>query len=275
MPTKSFKPITPSRRQMTVLVNDTITTSKPNKKLSKGSCKSAGRNNHGLITARNRGGGSKKKFRTIDFQRNKTNISAIVKSIEYDPNRSANIALVSYLDGEKRYIIAPADLKVGDRIMSAPKTEFSIGNHLQLQYIPTGYNIHNLELTPGRGSQVVRSAGTYAQVIGTDKGKVQVKLPSGVVMLLEKTCTATIGTVSNTDHANVSIGKAGRTRWLGRRPKVRGKAKNPVDHPHGGGEGRSPIGMKYAKTPWGAHALGVKTRKIKKYSDQRIIKRRK
>ncbi len=275
MPTKSFKPTTPSRRQMTVLVNDTITTKKPAKSLTKGMSKSAGRNNRGVITARNRGGGNKKKYRTIDFKRDKLNITAKIETIEYDPNRSANIALVSYKDGEKRYIIAPLDIHVGDKIVSAPKTELTTGNHLEIQNIPTGYDIHNVELSPNKGGQIVRSAGTSAQVIGRDKGKIQIKLPSGVVMVLEPTCRATLGAVSNTDHGNITLGKAGRSRWLGRRPKVRGKAKNPVDHPHGGGEGGSPIGMKYPKTPWGAHALGVKTRKVKKYSDKRITKRRK
>jgi large subunit ribosomal protein L2 len=260
---------------MTVLVRDEITTNTPYKKLTSHQSKSAGRNNRGIITIRHRGGGAKQKYRQIDFKRDKHNIGATVETIEYDPNRSASIALVSYLDGEKRYIIAPQGLKPGDKIMSAAKTELTVGNHLELQNIPTGFNIHNIELTLGKGGQIVRSAGTFAQVLGRDKGKIQVKLPSSVVMLLDKKCTATIGSVSNPDHANVTIGKAGRNRWLGNRPKVRGKAMNPVDHPHGGGEGGCPIGLKYAKTPWGAHALGVKTRKLKKYSDKRITKRRK
>nr|HPH78627.1 50S ribosomal protein L2 [bacterium] len=222
-----------------------------------------------------RGGGVKRKYRQIDFKRDKRNIVGIVQTIEYDPNRSANIALVSYMDGEKRYIIAPQHLKPGDKIVSASKAELNVGNHLELQYIPTGFNIHNVELSLGKGGQIVRSAGTFAQVLGRDHDKIQVKLPSSVVMLIDKRCTATIGAVSNPDHSNVTIGKAGRSRWLGKRPEVRGKAMNPVDHPHGGGEGGCPIGLKYAKTPWGAHALGVKTRKLKKYSDQRITKRRK
>ncbi len=275
MPTKSYKPTTPGRRQMTVLVHDEITTDRPYKKLTSSQSKTAGRNNRGIITTRHRGGGVKRKYRQIDFKRDKRNIVGIVQTIEYDPNRSANIALVSYMDGEKRYIIAPQHLKPGDKIVSASKAELNVGNHLELQYIPTGFNIHNVELSLGKGGQIVRSAGTFAQVLGRDHDKIQVKLPSSVVMLIDKRCTATIGAVSNPDHSNVTIGKAGRSRWLGKRPEVRGKAMNPVDHPHGGGEGGCPIGLKYAKTPWGAHALGVKTRKLKKYSDQRITKRRK
>nr|HPN67074.1 50S ribosomal protein L2 [bacterium] len=237
MPTKSYKPTTPGRRQMTVLVHDEITTDRPYKKLTSSQSKTAGRNNRGIITTRHRGGGVKRKYRQIDFKRDKRNIVGIVQTIEYDPNRSANIALVSYMDGEKRYIIAPQHLKPGDKIVSASKAELNVGNHLELQYIPTGFNIHNVELSLGKGGQIVRSAGTFAQVLGRDHDKIQVKLPSSVVMLIDKRCTATIGAVSNPDHSNVTIGKAGRSRWLGKRPEVRGKAMNPVDHPHGGGEG--------------------------------------
>jgi len=274
MAVKTYKPTTPGRRQMSVLGNETITKDKPTKKLLKPLKKTGGRNNRGRITARNRGGGARKKYREIDFKSDKLNIPATVKTIEYDPNRSANIALISYKDGTKRYILAPQEINVGDEILAAEKTELKSGNRLQIKHIPTGYNIHNIELQPGKGGQVVRSAGTYGQVIGRDKGRIQVRIPSRSVLLLEGECMATLGTVSNPDHANVTIGKAGRKRWLGRRPKVRGKAKNPCDHPHGGGEGRSPIGLKYPKTPWGAHALGVRTRKVKKYSDSRIIKGR-
>jgi large subunit ribosomal protein L2 len=274
MAVKTFKPITPGRRQMTVLGNETLTTSQPEKKLLKPLKKKGGRNNQGRITARNRGGGHRQKYREIDFKIDKLNIPATVKTIEYDPNRSANIAMICYQDGTKRYIIAPQNITIGDEIIAAEKTELKIGNRLQIKHIPTGYDIHNIEIKPGKGGQIVRSAGTAGQVIGHDKGLIQVKIPSHAVLLLAGECMATIGTVSNFDHANVTIGKAGRQRWLGNRPKVRGKAKNPVDHPHGGGEGRSPIGMKYAKTPWGAHALGVRTRKVKKYSNSRIVKTR-
>lgn len=274
MPVKSLKPNTPGRRQMTLLVNDTITATKPNKKLIVALKKNAGRNNRGVITCRHRGGGSRRHYRLIDFKGDKINIPGTVQSIEYDPNRSANIALVCYADGEKKYILAPDGLKVSEKIIINPKAELKIGNRLQLKNIPTGFNIHNLELTPGRGGQIVRSAGTSAMVIGRDGLKIQVKLPSSSIILVPDNCFATIGQVSNLDHSNVNIGKAGRTRHFGRRPQVRGKAMNPVDHPHGGGEGRNSIGLKYAKTPWGAHALGVKTRKIRKYSSKRIIKDR-
>lgn len=275
MPVQSVKPTSNARRQMTFLVKDTITKHHPTKKLVKPLPKHAGRNNRGVITSRHRGGGSRRKYRLVDFFGDKTGINAVVQSIEYDPNRSANIALICYEDGEKRYIIAPHDLKIGDKILSADKTELKIGNRLQLKNIPTGFFIHNIEINTGRGGQIVRSAGTSAQIIGQEGAKIQVKLPSGAIILIDSNCLASIGIVSNADHSNVSIGKAGRTRHLGRRPKVRGKAMNPVDHPHGGGEGRNSIGLKYAKTPWGAHALGVKTRKAKKYSNLRLIRGRK
>jgi len=274
MSVKSFKPTTPGRRQMTVLANETLTTSQPVKKLLKPLKKTGGRNNKGRITARNRGGGHRQKYRLIDFKSVKLNIPAVVKTIEYDPIRSANIALICYKDGTKKYMLAPQEINVGDEIITAEKTDLKPGNRLQIKHIPTGYNIHNIELQPGKGGQIVRAAGTAGQVIGSDQGKIQVRIPSRSVLLLEGGCMATIGTVSNPDHGNISIGKAGRNRWLGRKPKVRGKAKNPVDHPHGGGEGRNSIGLKYPKTPWGAHALGVSTRKVKKYSDSRIVKSR-
>ncbi|MFZ5392136.1 MAG: 50S ribosomal protein L2 [Patescibacteria group bacterium] len=274
MSVKSFRPNTPGRRQMTMLVNNTITVSKPTKKLLVPLKKNAGRNNRGIITCRHRGGGSRRQYRLIDFKGNKLNISGTIKSIEYDPNRSANIALVCYPDGDKRYMIAPEGLKTGDKVIVSPKAELKIGNRLQLKNIPTGFNIHNIELSPQRGGQIVRSAGSSAMVIGRDGSKIQVKLPSSSIILIPEDCMATIGQVSNLDHSNVKIGKAGRTRHFGRRPKVRGKVMNPVDHPHGGGEGRNSIGLKYAKTPWGAHALGVKTRKMRKYSQTRIIKDR-
>lgn len=275
MTIKTYKPITPGRRQMTVLSNEETTTKKPEKKLTSVMSKNAGRNNRGVITCRNRGGGSKRKYRMVDFKQDKLDIPATVKEIEYDPNRTANIALLVFADGEKRYVLAPIGLKVGDKVIASNKSELKTGNRLQLKNIPTGFNIYNVELNLNRGGQIVRSAGTSAQVIGRDGEKIQVKLPSQTVILVNENCMATIGTVSNPEHANVKIGKAGRTRWQGRRPKVRGKAKNPCDHPHGGGEGGSSIGMKYPKTPWGAHALGVKTRKIKKYSNKRIVKGRK
>lgn len=274
MSVKSFRPNTPGRRQMTMLVNNTITVSKPTKKLLAPLKKNAGRNNRGIITCRHRGGGSRRQYRLIDFKGSKLNIPGTIKSIEYDPNRSANIALVCYPDGDKRYMIAPEGLKTGDNVIVSPKAELKIGNRLQLKNIPTGFNIHNIELSPQRGGQIVRSAGSSAMVIGRDGSKIQVKLPSSSIILVPEDCMATIGQVSNLDHSNVKIGKAGRTRHFGRRPKVRGKVMNPVDHPHGGGEGRNSIGLKYAKTPWGAHALGVKTRKMRKYSQTRIIKDR-
>lgn len=260
---------------MTVLAKEEITAKKPAKKLTKALSKKSGRNNRGVITIRHRGGGSKRKYRLIDFKQDKFDIPAKVMEIEYDPNRTANIALIVYADGEKRYILAPNDLKVGDTIINSKKCELKVGNRLQLKNIPTGFSIHNIELNVNRGGQIVRSAGTSAQVIGRDGNKTQVRLPSQSVIVVDENCMATIGVVSNPDHSNVKIGKAGRKRWLGRRPKVRGKAKNPCDHPHGGGEGGSPIGLKYPKTPWGAHALGVKTRKIRKYSNKRILKGRK
>lgn len=276
MPVKILKPTTNARRQMTHLINDTLTTKKPtSKKLLKSLKKNGGRNNRGLITCRHRGGGSRRQYRLIDFRGDKIDITATVKTIEYDPNRSANIALICYQDGEKRYILAPQDLKVGDKIINTPKGELKIGNRLQIKNIPTGFFVHNIELNAGRGGQIVRSAGSSAQIIGNENDKIQIKLPSGAIIVVNGLCMASIGIVSNPDYSNVSIGKAGRTRWLGRRPKVRGKAMNPVDHPHGGGEGRNSIGLKYAKTPWGAHALGVKTRKIRKYSNASIVKGRK
>ena len=275
MPIKTYKPTTPGRRQFTTLVRNTVTASTPEKKLTKPLSKNAGRNNRGKITCRHRGGGNKRKYRLIDFKSDKINIPATVKTIEYDPNRTANIALITYSDGEKRYILAPEKLAVGDKIICAPNAELKVGCRLQLKNIPTGFQIHNIELNPGKGGQIVRSAGSSAQVIGNDGSKIQIKLPSSSIILVDENCMATIGIVSNADHSNVSIGKAGRKRWMGKRPKVRGKAMNPCDHPHGGGEGRTSIGLKYPKTPWGKHALGVKTRKLRKYSDKRILKNRK
>lgn len=275
MAVKSFNPTTPSRRQMTMDTFDAITTSTPEKSLLIGLKRSGGRNNQGKITVRHHGGGAKQKYRIIDFKRNKDGIPAKVSTIEYDPNRSAYIALVVYADGAKTYIIAPHNLKVGDVIVSGADSDIKIGNTLPIKNIPVGTIIHNVELAPGKGAQLVRSAGASAQLMAKDNGYATLRLPSGEMRYIRLECRATIGVVSNLTHDIINIGKAGRTRHLGMRPTVRGSVMNPNDHPHGGGEGKSPIGHKSPMTPWGKPALGYKTRKHKKYSDRLIIKGRK
>jgi len=274
MPVKNFRPITPSQRFKTVSSFEEITKTKPEKSLIVPIRKKAGRNNLGRITVRRRGGGHKRFYRIIDFKRDKDNIPAKVAAIEYDPNRSARIALLHYADGEKRYILAPQGLAVGDQVMSGEKAEIRIGNVLPLEKIPLGTEVHNIELKPGHGGQLVRGAGTSAQLMAKEGKYVQLKLPSGEVRMIRFDCRATIGQVGNLDHVNISLGKAGRSRWLGRRPKVRGVAMNPVDHPMGGGEGKA-SGGRHPTTPWGKPTKGCKTRPKKKKSDSYIVKRRK
>ncbi len=273
MPIKSYKPTSPGRRGMTVSTFEEITRTTPEKSLLKSLNQRAGRNFRGKITVRQRGGGHKRRYRVIDFKRDKPGVPARVESIEYDPNRSARIALLVYADGEKRYIIAPLQLMVGDEVVSGPQAEVRVGNALPIQRIPLGTLIHNVELHPGRGAQLVRSAGAAAQLLAKEGALAQVRLPSGEVRMVSQDCMATIGQVGNVDHGNISLGKAGRSRWLGRRPSVRGSAMDPAAHPHGGGEGRSPIGMAGPKTPWGKPALGYKTRRFK-LSDKYIVRRR-
>lgn len=275
MPIKTFKPTTPSRRQMTVNAFAEITTDKPEKSLLAPLINKAGRNNQGRITTRHHGGGHKRKYRIIDFKRNKDGIPGRVATIEYDPNRSAHIALIHYVDGEKRYIIAPKGLKVGDMIESGPNADIKTGNALPLENIPVGTVIHNIELKPGKGGQLVRAAGTEAQLLGKEDKYVIVRLSSGEMRRILKTCRATIGAVGNGDHELIKIGKAGRSRWMRRRPSVRGVVMNPNDHPHGGGEGRAPVGRVAPMSPWGKKTLGVKTRKKGKDTDKYIIRRRK
>ena len=272
MAIKKFRPTTPSRRNMTMSDFAEITTDKPHKALLVSTKRSGGRNNQGKITVRHRGGGAKQAYRLIDFKRTKDNIPAKVSTIEYDPNRSAYIALVVYADGEKRYIIAPVGLKVGDVIVSGAEADIKVGNTLPIVNIPLGSTIHNIELQVGKGAQLVRSAGSSAQLMAKEGEYAQVRLPSGEVRYIRLNCRATIGTVSNLTHDIVNIGKAGRKRHLGFRPTVRGSVMNPNDHPHGGGEGKSPIGHASPMTPWGKPALGYKTRKTKKYSDKFIVK---
>ncbi len=272
---KKFRPITPSLRQMTVSTFEEITTNKPEKSLLAPLKKTAGRNAYGRITVRHKGGGEKRKYRIIDFKRNKDGIPGKVATIEYDPNRSANIALIHYVDGEKRYIIAPYKLQVGDMIMSGSEADIKIGNALKLKNIPVGTTIHNIELKAGKGAQLVRSAGNSAQLMAKEGKYAQVRLPSGEVRMVSIECRATIGQVGNTDHENINIGKAGRKRHMGIRPTVRGSVMNPNDHPHGGGEGRAPIGRPAPVTPWGKPALGLKTRKKNKKSDKMIVRTRK
>jgi len=274
VPIKKYKPTSPARRAMTVSTFEEITTDRPEKSLLAPLKKKAGRNNQGRITVRHRGGGHKRKYRIIDFKRDKDGIVGKVATIEYDPNRTANIALIHYVDGEKRYIIAPKGLKVGDKIMSGPDADIKVGNALPLENIPVGTVIHNIELKPGKGGQLVRAAGTEAQLLGKEDKYAIVRLASGEMRRILLKCRATIGSVGNEDHELVSIGKAGRSRWLGRRPAVRGVVMNPEDHPHGGGEGRAPIGRKSPVTPWGKPTLGYKTRKKKKASNKYIIRRR-
>ena len=275
MPLKIPKPKTPGTRGAALPSFEELTTNKREKSLLSPLRKRAGRNNRGKITTRRHGGGSKRMYRIIDFKRNKTGIPGKVASIEYDPNRSARICLIQYADGEKRYILAPLGIAVGAKIESGPRAEIKPGNALPLRQIPAGSLVHNLELTPGRGGQLVRGAGVAAQVLSREGSYVLIRLPSGEIRQILVDCQATIGQVSNPDHKNVKLGKAGKTRHRGRRPKVRGVAMNPPDHPHGGGEGRSPIGMPGPKTPWGKPALGYRTRRKKKTSSRFIVKRRK
>jgi large subunit ribosomal protein L2 len=273
MPIKSYKPTSPGRRGMTVSTFEELTGGAPEKGLLRSIKSYAGRNFRGKITVRHRGGGHKRRYRVIDFKRDKLGIPARVASIEYDPNRSARIALLQYADGEKRYIIAPLELMVGDTVVAGAEAEIRVGNTLPVYRIPLGTQIHNVELQPGKGGQLVRSAGTSAQLIAKEGAYAQVRLPSGEVRLVNQQCTATIGQVGNADHSNINLGKAGRKRWLGRRPAVRGVAMDPKSHPHGGGEGRSPIGMPGPKTPWGKPTLGYKTRRIK-MTDKYIVRGR-
>lgn len=274
MAIKKYKPTTPGRRGMTGLTFEEITTVKPERSLTESFSKTGGRNNSGRITTRHHGGGHKRLYRIIDFKRNKDNIPAKVQTIEYDPNRSANIALVAYADGEKRYILAPKGLKVGSTIMSGDEADIIVGNAKELGQIPEGTFIHNIELKPGKGGQLARSAGVSAQILGNEGKYVTVRLASGEVRKILGVCKATIGEVGNEDHGLITIGKAGRSRWMGIKPTVRGSAMNPVDHPHGGGEGRTPIGRKSPMTPWGKKAMGVKTRKRKNQSDKYIVRGR-
>ena len=276
MATKRLKPDTPSRRFNVVPSFDEITTSKPERKLTVALRKTGGRNHHGKITSRRRGGGHKRRYRIIDFKRNKYDMVGSIISIEYDPNRSSRIALVQYEDGEKRYIIAPDTIKVDDKIMSSKdnKISFDIGNTMKMKFIPDGLLVHNIELKPGKGAQMARSAGCYARIMAKDDGMITLKLPSGEMRMISEECSATIGVVGNKKHENSTVGKAGKSRWLGRRPKVRGVAMNPVDHPHGGGEGRT-SGGRHPTSPWGTPAKGYKTRKKNKTSNKFIVKRRK
>ena len=274
MPIKKYKPTSPARRQMTVSTFEEITKKTPERSLVVTLKSSGGRNSYGRITVRHRGGGAKRKYRIIDFKRNKFDVPASVIAIEYDPNRSANIALVQYEDGEKKYIIAPVGLHVGDTIVSSETADIRPGNALPLKSIPVGTIIHNIELQPGKGAQLVRAAGNSAQLMAKENGYAQVRLPSGEVRMVTLNCRATIGQVGNVDHANISIGKAGRKRHMGWRPTVRGVVMNPNDHPHGGGEGKSPVGMPSPVTPWGKPALGYKTRAKKKKSEKFIVKHR-
>ncbi|MGC8879027.1 MAG: 50S ribosomal protein L2 [Anaerolineae bacterium] len=273
MPIRSYKPTSPGRRGMTVSTFEEVTKLEPERRLITRLKVHAGRNSVGKITVRHRGGGHKRLYRVIDFKRDKFGVPARVVSIEYDPNRSARIALLAYADGEKRYIIAPLGLMVGDVLTSGPDAEIKVGNALPIQRIPLGTMIHNIELQPGRGAQLVRAAGTSAQIIAKEGAYAQVRLPSGEVRLISQRCMATIGQVGNVEHSHISLGKAGRSRWLGRRPTVRGSAMDPASHPHGGGEGRAPVGMPGPKTPWGKPALGYKTRRIKR-TDKFIVHRR-
>ena len=273
MAIKNFKPTTNARRKMSTLVNEEITKTTPEKSLTLSMKKNGGRNNQGRITVRHHGGGEKRKYRIIDFKRNKFDIEGRVASVEYDPNRSANIALINYIDGEKRYIIAPNGIKVGDKVVSGENVDIKIGNALPIMNIPVGTVVHNIELRPKKGASLARSAGTSAQILGREGKYVMVRLSSGEQRMILGTCMATIGEVGNADYELVHLGKAGRSRHMGIRPTVRGSVMNPNDHPHGGGEGRAPVGRKGPVTPWGKPALGYKTRK-KKASDKFIVRRR-
>ena len=275
MAIKTYKPMTNGQRGMSTLINDEITKTTPEKSLTVTLTKNGGRNNQGRITVRHRGGGAKRKYRIIDFKRDKDGVIGTVASIEYDPNRTANIALINYADGEKRYIIAPKGLKVGDKIESGEKSDIKVGNTLPLANIPEGTMVHNVELKAGKGGQIARTAGSSVQILGNEGKYTLLRLASGEVRKVLSTCRATIGEVGNADHELVKIGKAGRKRHMGIKPTVRGSVMNPNDHPHGGGEGRAPIGRKGPVTPWGKPALGYKTRKNKKASDKLIVRRRK
>ena len=275
MAVKSFKPTSPGRRQMTVAAFDEITASKPEKSLLAPMKKKAGRNAHGCITVRHHGGGHKRQYRVIDFKRNKDNIPARVATIEYDPNRSARIALLNYADGEKKYIIAPNGLKVGDVIVSGPESDIKVGNCLPIDNIPVGTIIHNVELKPEKGAQLCRAAGASAQLMAKEGKYATLRLPSGEMRLVLSRCRATVGQVGNLEHEIINIGKAGRTRWMGVRPTVRGSVMNPNDHPHGGGEGRAPVGRKCPVSPWGKSAHGGNTRKKNNVNDKYIVKSRK
>jgi large subunit ribosomal protein L2 len=273
MAVKTYKPTSAGRRGMMVSTFEEITSTTPEKRLLAPLKKKAGRNARGVITVRHRGGGHKRRYRLIDFKRDKHGISGKVSTIEYDPNRSSRIALIAYADGDKRYILAPVGLKVGDTITSGPKSDIRVGNALPISRIPLGTQIHNIELIPGRGGQLVRSAGTSAQLLAKEGAYSQVRLPSGEVRLINQNCVATIGQVGNEDHGNIKLGKAGRKRWMGIRPTTRGTAMDPSSHPHGGGEGRSPIGLPGPKTPWGKPTLGAKTRRNRQ-TDKYIVRRR-
>lgn len=275
MAIKKYRPTSPGLRTLTVLKSDEITKHEPEKSLLATLKKNAGRNSRGKITVRHRGGGAKRKYRIIDFKRDKDQIPAVVAGIEYDPNRSANIALLHYVDGEKRYILAPVGLKVGDKIVSGEGADIKVGNALKLKDLPVGTEIHNIEMKAGKGAQLVRSAGVSAQLMAKEGKNALLRLPSGEMRYINAECKATIGQVGNIEHANVVIGKAGRKRHMGIRPTVRGSVMNPNDHPHGGGEGRAPIGRPTPVTPWGKPALGYKTRKKKKASNSMIVSRRK
>jgi large subunit ribosomal protein L2 len=274
MGVRKYKPTSAGRRNMSVSTFDELTKKRPEARLIEPLRKQAGRNNRGRITTRHRGGGHKRFYRIIDFKRNKVGVPGKIQALEYDPNRTARIALVAYADGEKRYIIAPVGLKVGDTVSSGPDADIRVGNALPLSAIPLGSQIHNIELEIGRGGVLVRSAGTSAQLMAKEGDYATLRMPSGEMRQIHVRCMATLGQVSNADHQNVRIGKAGRSRWLGRRPTVRGTVMNPRDHPHGGGEGRAPIGMSTPKTKWGKPARGVKTRNNKR-SDRFIVRRRK
>lgn len=274
MAIRGFKPTTPSRRKMTVATFEEITKTTPEKSLVTTINKTSGRNAHGRITSRHRGGGVKRKYRIIDLKRDKDNIPARVAAIEYDPYRTAYIALLNYADGEKRYIIQPNGLKVGDVVESGSDADIKVGNTLRLADIPVGTTVHNIEMTPGKGGQIARSAGSSAQLMAKEGKFAQLRLPSGEFRLIDLRCKATIGQVGNISHELITLGKAGKSRYLGKRPHVRGSAMNPVDHPHGGGEGRTPIGRPSPMTPWGKKALGLKTRKKSKKSDMYIVRRR-
>ena len=274
MAIKSYKPTTNGRRGMTVIDYSGLSKVAPEKSLLETVKKHAGRNSYGRITVRHHGGGNRQKYRIIDFKRNKLGMDAEVKTLEYDPNRTAFIALVQYEDGEKRYILAPDSLKVGDKVRSGADADIKPGNALPMANIPVGTVIHNIELHPGKGAQLVRSAGNMAQLMAKENGYAMVRLPSGELRNVPENCMATIGVVSNADHANVNLGKAGRTRHMGTRPTVRGSVMNPNDHPHGGGEGKSPVGRPGPVTPWGKPAMGYKTRKTKNSTDKFIVKRR-